>query len=89
MRLLHYTEEPLDFKPAFTYEQSEPRSFGKPKGLWVSVEGEVEGIGVGVGEVEVALDAKITCAETAHRLYCCYASPCDAAFASRHRSGTV
>lgn len=40
MRLLHYTEEPLDFKPAFTYEQSEPRSFGKPKGLWVSVEGE-------------------------------------------------
>jgi len=33
MRLLHYTEEPLAYDPARTYEQSEPRSFGKPSGM--------------------------------------------------------
>ena len=42
MRLLHYTEEPLAYDAARTYEQNEPRSFGKPKGLWVSVEGEMD-----------------------------------------------
>jgi hypothetical protein len=40
MRLLHYTEDPLDYDAARTYEQSEPRTFGKPHGLWVSVPGE-------------------------------------------------
>ena len=42
MRLLHYTEEPLAYDPARTYEQSEPRSFGKPSGFWVSVQGEMD-----------------------------------------------
>lgn len=40
MRLLHYTEEPLAYDSARTYEQSKPRSFGKPVGFWVSVQGE-------------------------------------------------
>ncbi len=38
--LMHYTEELLVFDPDRTYEQSEPRSFGKPHGFWVSVRGE-------------------------------------------------
>lgn len=40
MRLMHYTEEPLVFDQGRTYEQNEPRSFGKPVGFWVSVQGE-------------------------------------------------
>lgn len=40
MRLFHYTEEPLAYDPARIYEQNEPRSFGKPVGFWVSVQGE-------------------------------------------------
>lgn len=38
--LMHYTSEPLVFDPTRIYEQGEPHSYGKPKGLWVSVAGE-------------------------------------------------
>lgn len=40
MNLLHYTDAPLTFDPARTYEQDEPSSYRKPHGFWVSVEGE-------------------------------------------------
>lgn len=38
--LIHYTAEPFTFDPQRTYTQHEPRSFGKPEGLWVSVQGD-------------------------------------------------
>lgn len=37
-RLLHHAAEPMDFDPSRTYQQR-TRSFHKPIGLWVSVEG--------------------------------------------------
>jgi hypothetical protein len=40
MRLLHYTQTPLEFDPDRTYTQPDPSDFAKPVGLWVSVEGE-------------------------------------------------
>ena len=40
MNLRHYTSEVLTFDPSRTYEQNAPRTFGKPVGFWVSVEGE-------------------------------------------------
>lgn len=38
--LMHYITEPLMFDGDRTYEQAEPRTFGKPVGFWVSVAGE-------------------------------------------------
>ncbi len=38
-KLWHYTGEPLAMEPR-AYEQPEPREYGKPVGLWVSVEGK-------------------------------------------------
>lgn len=40
MKFLHYSEQPIEFDPSRTYEQHPPSTFGKPNGLWVSVEGE-------------------------------------------------
>lgn len=40
MRLLHYSELALPFSRSMDYVQNEIRSFGKPTGFWVSVEGE-------------------------------------------------
>lgn len=39
-RLLHYRSEPLEFEPARTYVHRESWAYGKPDGLWVSVEGQ-------------------------------------------------
>jgi hypothetical protein len=38
--LMHYTSEPVTLDSARIYEQDEPTTFGKPRGLWVSVAGE-------------------------------------------------
>ena len=40
MELTHYTEHPITFDRSRAYAQGEPRTFGKPRGLWVSVDGE-------------------------------------------------
>ena len=39
-QLTHYAGQPLTFDPSRKYGQREPRVFGKPEGLWVSVDGE-------------------------------------------------
>lgn len=39
-QLMHYAELPVSFDAARTYEQKQPRLFGKPEGFWVSVTGE-------------------------------------------------
>jgi hypothetical protein len=40
MRLMHYSEHPVDFDHDRTYAQYIPTTFGKPNGFWVSVQGE-------------------------------------------------
>lgn len=40
-KLWHYTAEPFVIEPR-SYEQDEPNTFGKPRGFWVSVEGEYD-----------------------------------------------
>lgn len=40
--LLHHAPEPVQLDRARTYQQSDLRMFGKPTGLWVSVEGEYD-----------------------------------------------
>lgn len=37
---MHYASSPFTFDPARTYEQNEPRTFGKPNGFWVSIPGD-------------------------------------------------
>ena len=40
LTLLHYTDEPIELDRTRTYQQDPPMSYGKPVGLWVSVEGK-------------------------------------------------
>ncbi|WP_043599593.1 hypothetical protein [Nocardia otitidiscaviarum] len=40
LRLMHYRTEPLTFDPSHTYTQRPRSTYGKPVGLWVSVEGD-------------------------------------------------
>jgi len=40
VRLEHYTEKPFAFDRDRAYKQEDANTFGKPKGLWVSVAGE-------------------------------------------------
>lgn len=40
MNLFHYAEEPVTLDRSRTYVQREPSTYGKPRGFWVSVEGE-------------------------------------------------
>ena len=41
MRLIHYTDEKFSLEPR-KYEQFDLSSYSKPKGLWVSVEGDCD-----------------------------------------------
>jgi hypothetical protein len=36
MRLTHHSRDPLAFDPTRTYDQTETRGWGKPRGLWLS-----------------------------------------------------
>jgi hypothetical protein len=40
MKLLKYSDHPIDFDSDITYLQESPHTFLKPKGFWVSVQGE-------------------------------------------------
>ncbi|WP_382307357.1 hypothetical protein [Herbiconiux sp. UC225_62] len=40
MQLRHYTSAPLVFERFWTYEQRKPMTHSKPRGFWVSVQGE-------------------------------------------------
>lgn len=42
LRLSHYTTEALKFDPNREFLQSPPNDFGKPRGFWVSVDGEMD-----------------------------------------------
>lgn len=41
-RLSHYSKSPFIFDKQYRYRQDRPRGYGKPAGMWVSVDGEMD-----------------------------------------------